>query len=103
MRRAAATFLASISAIGMLAGAAAQAAMPDGDWQTINRDPASTRYSPLEDINKANVGQLQQAWAYQLKTFSTAVPIVIGGVMYVPAGFKVVALDAVTGQGNLGP
>jgi len=26
------------------------------------------------------------------------VPIVIGGVMYVPAGFRVVALDAVTGQ-----
>lgn len=92
------TLLATISAIGLCAAASAEVSMPDGDWRTINRDLAATRYSPLDQINKSNVTQLQQQWTYPLRTFSTAVPIVVNGVMYVPAGYKVVALDAVTGK-----
>ena len=98
MRRAGAAFLATISAVGLLAGGSVKAGTPDGDWVTINRDLAATRYSPLDQINKGNVANLQQVWTYPLKTFSTAVPIVIDGVMYVPAGPKVVALDPVTGK-----
>lgn len=91
--RLAASLLVAVSGTAM-----AQNAIPDGDWRTINRDAASTRYSPLGDINRANVSQLKEAWSYQLKTFSTAVPLVIDGTMYVPAGNRVVALDADTGQ-----
>ena len=29
--------------------------VPDGDWQTLNRDYAATRYSPLKQINAGNV------------------------------------------------
>src|SRR5690606_8644431 len=64
----------------------------------INRDPGATRYSPLDQINRANVGTLRQEWSYPLRTFNTAVPIVVGGVMYVPAGNRVIALDADTGK-----
>jgi quinoprotein glucose dehydrogenase len=88
---------------GMVAAAAlaagiADAKIADGDWQTINRDAASTRFSPLKDIDKANVARLGLSWKYAMRTFSTAVPVVVGGVMYLPAGPRLVALDADTGQ-----
>ena len=72
--------------------------MPPGDWRTINRDLAATRYSPLDEINRDNVATLAQAWSYTLATGSTAVPLVIDGVMYVPSGGQVLALDAGTGE-----
>lgn len=78
--------------------ALAQQGIPDGDWVTINRDLASTRFSPLADINRGNVTQLKEAWSYPLRSVNTAVPIVIDGTMYMPAGSRVVALDADTGQ-----
>jgi quinoprotein glucose dehydrogenase len=72
-------------------------AIPDSDWPRINRDLAANRYSPLDQINAANVPNLRQSWTYQLGGNSTAVPIVVGGVMYVPSRDRVVALDADTG------
>jgi quinoprotein glucose dehydrogenase len=83
----------------LLAGAStALAKMPDGDWQTINRDLASTRFSPLNQINKSNVATLKQAWSYTSRSFGTAVPLVIDGTMYLPAGSRLIALDADTGK-----
>lgn len=79
-------------------GVRAQEAIPEGDWRTINRDAAATRFSPLDDINRSNVANLQQAWEYPFRSFSTAVPLVIDGTMYFPAGSRVIALDADTGQ-----
>ncbi len=98
MRVAGGLRLAATLLVAGSTAAFAQTAMPDGDWRTINRDAASTRYSPLGDINRANVNQLQEAWSYPMRTFNTAVPVVVDGVMYVPAGNRVVALDADTGQ-----
>jgi quinoprotein glucose dehydrogenase len=77
---------------------AAKKAMPDGDWRTIGRDLSLTRFSPLTQINKSNVAQLKTAWTYTMKGNNTASPVVVGGVMYLPAGNRVVALDADTGQ-----
>src|SRR4051812_18820521 len=74
------------------APAAAKTAIPDGDWRTINRDAASTRFSPLSQIDKSNVSRLAPAWSYPLKGFNTAVPLVINGVMYFPVANRVVAL-----------
>jgi quinoprotein glucose dehydrogenase len=79
------------------AAAAALSNVPAGDWPRINRDPAATRYSPLDQINASNVGNLQPSWTYQLGGNSTAVPIVVDGVMYLPSRDRVVALDADTG------
>ena len=73
-------------------GGRAQDSIPDGDWRTINRDAAATRFSPLDDINRSNVAQLQQAWEYPFRSFNTAVPLVVDGTMYFPAGNRVIAL-----------
>jgi len=68
-----------------------------GDWPLINRTLAANRYSPLTDINAGNVRNLETSWTFQLGGNSTAVPIVVGGVMYVPSRDRVVALDGDTG------
>jgi len=75
-----------------------KAAIPAGDWHTINRDLTATRFSPLTEINRSNVSRLAVVWTYQLGVDSTAVPIVVDGVMYVPNGGQVVALDGDTGE-----
>src|ERR1700692_2149518 len=77
-------------------------AQSGADWPTYNRDLASTRYSPLTQINPGNVAKLTQAWSYKLRpdanspaagTMNQITPIVVNGVMYLPAGNRVVALE----------
>jgi glucose dehydrogenase len=62
------------------------ASIPDGDWRTINRDLASTRYSPLADqVNRANVAQLALGMDLPAaSSYNTAVPLVIGGIDVFP-------------------
>lgn len=72
--------------------------MPAGDWHTINRDLAATRYSPLNQIDAHNVATMTEAWRYVLGGNSTAVPIVVDGTMYLPGGPRVVALDGASGR-----
>lgn len=74
------------------------------DWPRYARDLGGTRYSPLDDINTQNIGNLQEAWKFQLRPDGGAgllggtVPIVIDGTMYLPLGNAVVALEAHTGR-----
>jgi glucose dehydrogenase len=78
----------------------AQSAVPQAaaDWPMYNRDLAGTRYSPLTQINTRNVARLKLAWSYKLTPASEATPIVVNGVMYVPAGNRVVALEPESGK-----
>src|SRR5579871_3545395 len=78
-----------------------------GDWPTYNRDLASTRFSPLTQITPDNVSKLTQAWTYKMRpdanspaagTMNQVTPIVVNGVMYLPAGNRVIALDPDTGK-----
>src|SRR5215831_16989812 len=97
-------------AIAATASAQKKPATPAQEWQTYNHDLAGTRFSPLTEINTANVANLKQAWVYNfpappgggrgggLGGASEAVPIVVAGVMYLPAGDIVVALEADTGK-----
>jgi glucose dehydrogenase len=97
-------------AIAVTASAQKKPATPAQEWQTYNHDLGGTRFSPLTEINIGNVANLKQAWVYSfpappgggrgggLGGASEAVPIVVGGVMYVPAGNNVVALEADTGK-----
>ena len=39
-----------------------------------NRDSAGTRYSPLKQIDTANVGKLTQAWTFTTQTGAPAAP-----------------------------
>ena len=98
MRVAAGLRLATTLLLAAGTGAFAQSTIPDGDWRTINRDAKATRFSPLADINRSNVAQLQPAWEYAFRANNTAVPLVVDGTMYFPAGNRVIALDADTGQ-----
>ena len=86
--------LATSLMVLVTASAVAQGA---GEWTMTGRTPDLQRYSPLAQINKANVKNLKAAW-----TFSTGVlsghegnPLVIGNVMYVHGAFPnpVYALD----------
>jgi quinohemoprotein ethanol dehydrogenase len=73
---------------------------PD-QWLTPGRDANGTYYSPLKDVNPANVAQLGFAWDYRLGTHRglEATPLVIDGVMYATGNFgRVYALDATSGK-----
>jgi quinoprotein glucose dehydrogenase len=75
----------------------------DGDWPMFYRDLAGTRYSPLTQINVSNVNRLKLAWSYRPaetggRAGAEVTPLVISGVMYLPAGPRVVALEAETGR-----
>ncbi len=74
------------------------------DWPHFTRDLGGTRYSPLTQINTKNVGSLTQAWSFRLRPegggaiVSGSTPIVVDGVMYLPIGNAVVALEAESGK-----
>jgi alcohol dehydrogenase (cytochrome c) len=72
------------------------------DWAQYNRTANGWRYSPLDQINKDNVGKLQVAWIAQGGDVTMGLqetPIVIDGVVYsISAGDKVTALDGKTGK-----
>ena len=74
------------------------------DWPRYARDLEGTRFSPLDQIDTENVDGLEQAWSFRLRPEGGAgllggtVPIVIDGIMYLPLGNAVVALEAHTGR-----
>jgi quinoprotein glucose dehydrogenase len=93
--------------VGLLSsGALAQSDkdLKPGDWPRYARDLGGTHYSPLSQITAANVGKLQTAWSFKVRpeggggTVSSATPIAVDGVLYLPIGNAVVALDGATGQ-----
>ena len=91
------------------AAAFAQSSVAPGDWPHYTRDLANTKFSPLDQIKPENVAKLAPAWDFTLKdppadgkpgrpVISAATPIVIDGVMYLPAGKRVFALNAADGS-----
>ena len=76
-------------------------ANPDpADWLMINRTYDEQRFSPLKQIDRANVGQLRMAWARGMPAGTQeSTPIVYRGVMYLFApGGAIMALDATSGD-----
>jgi quinoprotein glucose dehydrogenase len=85
-------------------------AAPPGDWPMYGHDHAGTRFSTLKEIDRTNVSALTEAWhvpvaresgddAPGAASNSQATPIVVDGVMYLPArGHEVLALEAHTGR-----
>src|SRR5579864_73670 len=80
------------------------------EWSSYGGDPGGSRYSPLRQINKVNVSQLEVAWTYHTgdisdgsrwrqKSAFEATPILVDGTMYLPTPFnRVLALDPETGK-----
>ena len=74
---------------------------PDpADWLTWRRTLDGWGYSPLDRINRANVGRLRMVWTRVLGPgLQEGTPLVHDGVMYVPAtGDDILAVDAKTGD-----
>ncbi|HET9314377.1 MAG TPA: PQQ-binding-like beta-propeller repeat protein, partial [Vicinamibacteria bacterium] len=70
------------------------------EWPAYGGGPAGIRYSPLDQIDRGNVRDLQVAWTYDSGESGglQANPIVVDGVLYtVTPRHRVVALDAATG------
>ena len=79
-------------------------------WTQYRGNLAGTGFSPLQQINQGNVTRLQGVWSYSLLASalnadenprapnSQATPIVVDGVMYLPAADRVIALDPVSGE-----
>ncbi|WP_410015634.1 glucose/quinate/shikimate family membrane-bound PQQ-dependent dehydrogenase [Sodalis sp. C49] len=81
----------------------------NGDWPAYGRTQEGTRYSPLNQINDKNVGQLKEAWTFRTGDMKTAAdpaeltdevtPIKIGDLLYLCTPHqKLFALDAATGK-----
>lgn len=92
-------------------------AWSQSDWPMYGHDYASTRFSPLKQINTGNVKTLVPAWTYHMQKEGTqshvagapsrgggrrssqATPIVVKGTMYMPTPFgSIVALVPETGK-----
>ncbi len=88
--------------IGALDGAAiANADRHPGDWLSHGRDYQEQRFSPLTQINAANVGRLGLAWHADLGSTRglEGTPLVVGGVIYNVQPWNIVkAFDARTGK-----
>ena len=71
------------------------------NWLAHGRTSDEQRFSPLDQINISNVGDLSLAWYTDLDTNrgQEATPIVVDGVMYSTSAWsKVQAVDAKTGR-----
>ena len=103
--------------------ATAQYGASNGEWLSYGGDSGSTKYSPLDQINRDNVGTLQVAWTWAspdaairesaansdderisaiartLRGRSAVTPLMAGGVLYVSTALsQVAAIDAGTGE-----
>ena len=110
--------LVGAALIGLLAQTAdtqQQNAATATDWPSYRHDESGTGHSPLRQINAGNVASLIRVWTYSLQgeasaapntgrgggtggVNSQATPIVVNGVMYLPAANRVVALDPESGK-----
>jgi quinoprotein glucose dehydrogenase len=78
-----------------------------GEWRFYGGDAGSTKYAPLDQINAANVKQLQIAWRWKAENFGPrpdynweVTPLMVHGVLYFTAGSRrdAVAVAAATGE-----
>ena len=70
------------------------------DWLMWRRTLNGWGYSPLDQVNRQNVGDLRMVWTRAMSEGSqTGTPLAYGGVLYMPNPKDVIqAIDAVTGD-----
>src|SRR5437879_6546669 len=105
--RKSALFALAFALVGMNADVLGQVKPKPGEWWTYGGDLASTRYSPLDQINKDNFKTLGVVWRFKADCLAPrpefsrqGTPLMIDGILYATAGTRraVVALDAATGE-----
>jgi quinoprotein glucose dehydrogenase len=85
-----------------------QTGAKNGEWRAYGAEEASTRYSPVDQITRDNVKNLEVAWTWKFDNYGSAAqtattettPLMVGGKLYFTAGQRrtVVAADAATGE-----
>src|SRR5580765_1576220 len=74
----------------------------DVEWTTYGLTQSEARFSPLKDINAANVSRLGAVWAYEVGSGGggqEATPLVVNGTIYGITNWSIVfAVDARTGK-----
>ncbi|MGF7163346.1 quinoprotein glucose dehydrogenase [Rhodoligotrophos appendicifer] len=79
------------------------------DWPFYGGDEHATRYSPLSQITRDNVGQLRKVWTYRTGDMPTGsaegkyapetTPLKVGNRLYLCSAMNIlISLDAATGQ-----
>ncbi len=93
--------------LALAAAARGQQSAKDGEWHYSGGDLGSTRYAPLDQIDRDNAKKLEIAWRWEARNLGPrpdynfrATPIMVGGVLYTTAGSRrsAVAIDAATGE-----
>ncbi len=71
-----------------------------GNWPNFGRDGSEQHYSPLGEINLANIGKLGLAWHYDLEPgFSVSSPVKGGNKLFTTTGHSHIrAFEAATGR-----
>jgi quinoprotein glucose dehydrogenase len=101
------SFSVVLSILAMALPAAAQQGAKNGEWRFYGGDAGTTKYSPLDQINAANVKDLKIVWQWRAENFGKrpdinweVTPLMVGGVLYFTAGARrdVLAVDAATGE-----
>jgi len=100
-----------VVAAALVAASASQVAgqygAKNGEWRAYAGEPGSTKYSPLDQINKDNAKNLRIAWRFKTDNLGArpdynmeVTPLMVNGVLYSQAGSRrdVVALDPTTGE-----
>ena len=98
--------------VGLAGNAVAQSGPDGGDWRSYASDRSSSKYSPLDQIDRSNVHRLEVAWKWKNidlqassggggmfgNLFETT-PIAIGGTLYMSSGDgRAAAIDGATGE-----
>ncbi len=82
----------------------AQQGARGGEWRSYAGDAGSSRYAPLDQINRDNVRTLQVAWSWRFDNFgggtSETTPIMANGMLYFTVGPRrnVIAVNPGTGE-----
>ena len=85
----------------------AQHGAVNGEWRSYAGDAGGTKYSPLDQINRDNVQDLEIVWRWKSDNFGPrpdpflqSTPLMVNGVLYTTAGARrdAVAIDAATGE-----
>jgi quinoprotein glucose dehydrogenase len=104
MRRFVPVILLLVSTAAPVAG---QYGATKGEWRSYAAEPGSTKYSPLDQINKENAKNLRIAWRFKTDNFGPRIdynmqvtPLMVNGVLYAQAGARraVVAIEPTTGE-----
>ena len=104
--------------VSVIGAGYAQKKPASSEWSSYGGDKGFTRYSPLDQINRDNVKNLQVVWHrprvdLELKdkfpdltpsNYFRGTPIIVDGVLFAPNGVGLVeAFDAAHGKNEMGP